>query len=175
MKLAGDHVAEIGKQLTSYEAVSAGLFVIAPSLVDVLAELDQAACGGDRHARRQRRPIELGEHIDQRRRDHEQPGADRLVARELLADLGNAVAGQLHLGRAGRRNHEQPGADRLVARELLANLGNAVAGQLHLGRVIDVEHARQVAIDAQKPAASAAAAYRRDLVNSFSSSSFNKL
>ena len=125
--------------LMSYEAVSAGLFVIAPSLVDVLAELDQAACGGDRHARRQRRPIELGEHIDQRRRDHEQPGADRLVARELLADLGNAVA-----------------------------------GELHLGRVIDVEHARQVAIDAQNRAVSGGGV-RRDLVNSFSSSSFNKL
>jgi 2-aminoethylphosphonate-pyruvate transaminase len=41
VKLAGDRVAEIGKQLTSYEAVSAGLFVIAPALVDVLASLDR--------------------------------------------------------------------------------------------------------------------------------------
>src|SRR5262245_40860748 len=40
VKLAGDRVVEIGKQLTSYEAVSAGLFVIAPSLVDVLAEME---------------------------------------------------------------------------------------------------------------------------------------
>lgn len=41
VKLAGDRVVEIGKQLTSYEAVSAGLFVIAPSLVEVLGELDR--------------------------------------------------------------------------------------------------------------------------------------
>jgi choline kinase len=41
VKLAGDRVAEIGKQLTRYEAVSAGLFVIAPALVDVLASLDR--------------------------------------------------------------------------------------------------------------------------------------
>src|SRR6187399_585952 len=40
VKLAGDRVAEIGKQLTSYDAVSAGLFVISPSLVDVLADMD---------------------------------------------------------------------------------------------------------------------------------------
>jgi 2-aminoethylphosphonate-pyruvate transaminase len=41
VKLVGDRVAEIGKQLTSYEAVSAGLFVIAPSLIEVLASLDR--------------------------------------------------------------------------------------------------------------------------------------
>src|SRR5262249_55601273 len=41
VKLTGDRVAEIGKQLGSYEAVSAGLFVIAPALVDVLASLDR--------------------------------------------------------------------------------------------------------------------------------------
>jgi 2-aminoethylphosphonate-pyruvate transaminase len=41
VKMAGDRVNEIGKQLTSYEAVSAGLFVIAPALVDVLASLDR--------------------------------------------------------------------------------------------------------------------------------------
>jgi 2-aminoethylphosphonate-pyruvate transaminase len=40
VKLAGDRVTEIGKQLTSYDAVSAGLFVISPSLVDVLAAMD---------------------------------------------------------------------------------------------------------------------------------------
>ena len=40
VKLAGDRVTEIGKQLTSYDAVSAGLFVISPSLVDVLADMD---------------------------------------------------------------------------------------------------------------------------------------
>jgi len=41
VKLAGDRVAEIGKQLTRYEAVSTGLFVIAPALCDVLASLER--------------------------------------------------------------------------------------------------------------------------------------
>ena len=37
VKLAGDRVSDIGKGLAAYDAVSAGLFVLAPSLVDVLA------------------------------------------------------------------------------------------------------------------------------------------
>jgi 2-aminoethylphosphonate-pyruvate transaminase len=39
VKLGGDRVDEIGKGLTSYDAVSAGLFVMSPSLADVLAGL----------------------------------------------------------------------------------------------------------------------------------------
>ena len=41
VKLAGERVTEMSKQLTSYDAVSAGLFVIAPSLIEVLASLDR--------------------------------------------------------------------------------------------------------------------------------------
>ena len=40
VRLAGDRVAEIGKQLTKYGAVSTGLYVMAPSL---LAALDRLA------------------------------------------------------------------------------------------------------------------------------------
>jgi 2-aminoethylphosphonate-pyruvate transaminase len=39
VKLAGDRVTDIGKGLTAYDAVSAGLFVMSPSLVDALASL----------------------------------------------------------------------------------------------------------------------------------------
>jgi 2-aminoethylphosphonate-pyruvate transaminase len=39
VKLAGDRVTEIGKGLTAYDAVSAGLFVMSPALVDTLASL----------------------------------------------------------------------------------------------------------------------------------------
>ena len=39
VKLAGDRVADIGKGLEAYDAVSAGLFVAAPSLCQALAEL----------------------------------------------------------------------------------------------------------------------------------------
>jgi 2-aminoethylphosphonate-pyruvate transaminase len=39
VKLAGDRVTDIGKGLTAYDAVSAGLFVMAPSLLDALDSL----------------------------------------------------------------------------------------------------------------------------------------
>jgi 2-aminoethylphosphonate-pyruvate transaminase len=39
VKLAGDRVTEIGKGLTAYDGVSAGLFVMAPSLLDALDSL----------------------------------------------------------------------------------------------------------------------------------------
>ena len=41
VKLGGDRVSEIGKGLTSYDAVSAGMFVMSPSLVDALASLSE--------------------------------------------------------------------------------------------------------------------------------------
>ncbi len=41
VKQAGDRVTEIGKGLTSYDAVSAGMFVMSPSLVDALASLPE--------------------------------------------------------------------------------------------------------------------------------------
>jgi hypothetical protein len=90
---------------------------------------DQTARRGRRDPFGQRRSIQTRQHFDQRRRDHEQPGADGVVAGELLAHLGDAVA-----------------------------------GQLHLGGVIDVEHARQIAIDAQHGAI-APARVRRDLTH----------
>ena len=54
-----------------------------------------------------------------------------------------------------RRHHEQAGADRLVVGQLLADAGDPQARraarvrQRHLGGVVDVEHPRQLAIDAQ--------------------------
>src|SRR4029453_13057698 len=39
VKLAGDRVTEIGKALTAYDAVSAGMFVMSPSLIAALASL----------------------------------------------------------------------------------------------------------------------------------------
>src|SRR4029079_13911299 len=41
VKLAGDRVTEVSKQLTSYDAVSAGLFGIAPSRIVASAQLDR--------------------------------------------------------------------------------------------------------------------------------------
>ncbi len=53
VKLAGDRVTEIGKGLERYDAVSAGLFVMAPSLVDALDGLAAALAhrGGGRGGR----------------------------------------------------------------------------------------------------------------------------
>jgi 2-aminoethylphosphonate-pyruvate transaminase len=45
VRLAGEHVADIGKSLASYDAVSAGLFVMAPSL---LTALDGLVAAGSR-------------------------------------------------------------------------------------------------------------------------------
>ena len=115
VKLAGDRVAEIGKTLTSYDAVSAGLFVIAPSLVDVLAELRSAVADGGRGGRRRARPGRRARRRHQavagprQRRDE---AARRMAAARLRrrarasGDAGGAAV--------GRRRHA--GADRTVAR-----------------------------------------------------------
>ncbi len=76
---------------------------------------------------------------------HDQP-----LARRRRHALGERRPRQLFERPAERRrHHEQAGAHRVVELEPFADLGDAISRQLHLRRVVDVEHARQIAIDRQ--------------------------
>jgi len=159
-------VRAIGKDLRQYQAVSAGLFVMSPTLLSALdscrAIADQGVAAAAERARS--RPTTSAQALA--RRGFHRPWSTRLGGeREDWRSTSMPALCTPHAGdtlalieRCWRSSADSRVGDmtnrhrahRLVLAQVLADGAHGVARQRDFGGVVDVEDPRQIAVDAQQ-------------------------
>ena len=114
VKLAGDRVTDIGKGLTAYDAVSAGLFVMSPSLIDALASLSEPSLTEGVAAAAARGLVVAHDVGTKLWQDVDSPEM-KLHADWLLRVYGDELAQPRDAGRAAVAGGRDAGADRAPA------------------------------------------------------------